>query len=203
MSQERYRTVLFFGAPGVGKGTQGMVLGRLPGFHHLSSGDIFRSLDKDSPEAKETASYSSRGELVPDDLTIRICSNGLRGRIDRGEYKPADDLLILDGIPRNVPQAEILKDSVNIVLIVCFVYSDENVMVERLKNRALQQNRSDDADENVIRRRFEIYRDQSEPVLDFYPKALIAEIDAVASPAEVLRNVLDVMIPLQKTHFGT
>ena len=203
MSQERYRTVLFFGAPGVGKGTQGMVLGQLPGFHHLSSGDIFRSLDKESPEAKEAVSYSSRGELVPDDLTIRICANGLQDRIDRGEYKPADDLLILDGIPRNVPQAEILKDTIHVLLIVCFVYSDENVMIERMKNRALQQNRSDDADENVIRRRFEIYREQSEPLLDYYPKELIAEMDAVATPAEVLRNVLDVMIPLQKTHFGT
>ncbi|MCH7688299.1 MAG: nucleoside monophosphate kinase, partial [Planctomycetes bacterium] len=196
MSQERYRTVLFFGAPGVGKGTQGMVLGQLPGFHHLSSGDIFRSLDKESLEGKEVASYSSRGELVPDDLTIRICTNGLQERIDRGEYKPADDLLILDGIPRNVPQAEILKDTVNILSIVCFVYSDENVMVERMKNRALQQNRSDDADENVIRRRFEIYREQSEPVLDFYPKELIAKIDAVATPAAVLRNVIDVLPPL-------
>ncbi|MCH7990721.1 MAG: nucleoside monophosphate kinase, partial [Planctomycetes bacterium] len=186
MSPERYRTVLFFGAPGVGKGTQGMVLGQLPGFHHLSSGDIFRSLDKESPEGKEFASYSSRGELVPDDLTIRICTNGLQGRIDRGEYKPADDLLILDGIPRNVPQAEILKDTVDIISIVCFVYSDESVMVERMKNRALQQNRSDDADENVIRRRFEIYREQSEPVLDFYPQELIAKIDAVATPAAVL-----------------
>ena len=197
MSQERYRTVLFFGAPGVGKGTQGMVLGQLPGFHHLSSGDIFRSLDKESPEGKQAASYMSRGELIPDDLTIRICTNGLQDRIDRGEYKPADDLLILDGIPRNVPQTEILKDTVNILSIVCFVYSDESVMVGRIKNRALQQNRSDDADENVIRRRFEIYREQSEPVLDFYPKELISKIDAVATPAEVLQNVLDVVIPLQ------
>jgi adenylate kinase len=86
---------------------------------------------------------------------------------------------------------------------VRFIYSDENVMVERMKNRALQQNRSDDADENVIRRRFEIYREQSELVLDFYPKELIAEVDAVATPAEVLRNILDVMVPLQKSHFGT
>ncbi len=201
MSPERYRTVLFFGAPGVGKGTQGMVLGQLPGFHHLSSGEIFRSLDKESPESEEVAFYLSRGELVPDDLTIRICTNGLQKRIDRGEYKPADDLLILDGIPRNVPQAEILKETVNILSIVCFVYSDENVMVERMKKRALQQNRSDDADENVIRRRFEIYREQSEPVLDFYPKELITEIDAVATPAEVLRNVLDVMIPIAQEHF--
>lgn len=203
MSLERYRTVLFFGAPGVGKGTQGMVLGQLPGFHHLSSGDIFRSLDKESPEAKEAASCSSRGELVPDDLTIRICTNGLQERIDRGAYKPADDMLILDGIPRNVPQAEILKNTINILSIVCFVYSNENVIVERMRNRALLQNRSDDADENVIRRRFEIYREQSEPVLDYYPRELIAEIDAIATPAEVLRNVLDVMVPLQNTHFGT
>ena len=202
MSQERYRTVLLFGAPGVGKGTQGKVLGLLPGFHHLSSGDLFRSLDKESPEAKEVASYISRGELVPDDLTIRICTNGLQNRIENGEYKPGGDLLILDGIPRSVSQSEILKNTVNILSIVCFVYSDETVMVERMKNRALQQNRSDDADENVIRRRFEIYREQSEPVLDFYPKELITEIDAVASPAEVLQNVLNVVVPLQKTHFG-
>ena len=69
---ERYQSVLLLGAPSVGKGTQGAVLGRIPGFHHISSGDVFRTIDINSKTGKKFYEYSSKGELVPDDLTIEI-----------------------------------------------------------------------------------------------------------------------------------
>ena len=67
---KRLKTILLFGAPGAGKGTQGKILGRIPGFFHLSSGDMFRALDPNSDLGQRVTSYSSKGELVPDDLTI-------------------------------------------------------------------------------------------------------------------------------------
>ena len=69
---DRYQTVLLFGAPGAGKGTQGKILGLVPGFFHLACGDVFRSLDVNSELGKEFLEYSSRGELVPDSLTIEM-----------------------------------------------------------------------------------------------------------------------------------
>ena len=66
----RYKTVLLFGAPGAGKGTQGKILGKVPGFYHLACGDVFRSLDMGSELGSKFMEYSSRGELVPDALTI-------------------------------------------------------------------------------------------------------------------------------------
>jgi adenylate kinase len=203
MSDPRYRTVLLFGAPGVGKGTQGKILGQLPGLFHISCGDVFRALDMRSPEGKEVYHYSSRGELAPDPLTIRIWKKGLDGQIALGRFKPEEDLLILDGIPRNVHQAEIIEDHLKVVQIVHLVCSDEEAMIDRIKRRAIHENRADDASDQIIRHRFEVYRDESAPVLGHYPQEMVCRIDSLPIPAEVTRNILNSLIPVIKRHFHT
>ena len=80
-AEKRFRCVLLFGPPGVGKGTQGGVLGNIPGFFHLAVGDVFRSIDINSPIGKKVYTYSSKGELVPDELTIEIWKQQARGTI--------------------------------------------------------------------------------------------------------------------------
>ena len=199
--QKRFRTVLLFGAPGVGKGTQGRILGTIPGFYHLSCGDVFRSIDIGSPEGKLIYQYSSRGELVPDELTIKIWRKGLDGRIGVSDYKPREDLLILDGIPRSPRQAELVEEHLQVLRIVHLVCGDEEAMIHRIKRRAIRENRYDDANEEVIRRRFEVYHRETQPVLDCYPQETVSAIDAIGSPAEVLRNVLECLIPIQNEHF--
>ena len=67
---DRFKTVLLFGAPGAGKGTQGKILGAIPGFYHLSCGDVFRTIDINSDIGKVFFEYSAHGELVPDDVAI-------------------------------------------------------------------------------------------------------------------------------------
>lgn len=195
MSHNPWPAILLFGAPGVGKGTNGRVLGSILGFHHLSSGEIFRALDAESPEGREAAACSSRGELVPDDLTIRIFDAVLSEMIARGEYHPEDDVLVLDGIPRTVRQAEMLSDSVDVLAVVSFQFADEDVMVERIRRRAVLENRADDADEETIRRRFEIYRRETEPVLRCYGETRVHAINAEGSPMRVARDLLDALIP--------
>lgn len=199
--QKRFRTVLLFGAPGVGKGTQGRILGTIPGFYHLSCGDVFRSIDIGAPEGKLIYQYSSRGELVPDELTIKIWRKGLDGRIGVSDYKPREDLLILDGIPRSPRQAELVEEHLQVLRIVHLVCADEEAMIHRIKRRAIRENRYDDANEEVIRRRFEVYHRETQPVLDCYPQEAVSAIDAIGSPAEVLRNVLECLIPIQNEHF--
>jgi adenylate kinase len=185
MPHAPYRAILLFGAPGVGKGTQGQRIGRLPGYRHVSTGDLFRSLDRDSTLGKEVRSYSERGILVPDDLTIRIFDDAIQRLIASGQFDPDQGTLVLDGIPRNVNQARSLDGQIRVARIIYLVSSDEQVMVGRMKRRAELEGRKDDTDEQVIRRRFDVYRGETKPVLECYPRDLIVEIDALGSPDEV------------------
>ena len=198
----RYQTLLLFGPPGVGKGTQGAILGRIPGFFHLSSGDVFRSIDINSAVGKTFLDYSSRGELVPDDITIQLWKRHLDARVVLTNYKPDFDLLILDGIPRNVNQAKLLDDHIQVLKVIHLVCKDEEATVQRIRKRALKQNRIDDGREDVIRRRFEVYHEQTQPVIEHYRREIIAEAEADGSPAEVLRNVLRIVEPVQSAHFA-
>jgi adenylate kinase len=197
MAAKIHMAVLLFGPPGAGKGTQGHILGTIPGFFHLSSGDVFRSLEIGSREGKEVYRYISKGQLVPDELTMKIWKKGLQGQIGVTAYKPYEDLLVLDGIPRNTRQAELLEAEVDIRRVVQLICKDEEQMIHRIKRRAIRENRVDDANEEVIRQRFAVYHEQSKPVLDHYPPEMIFQIDAMCSPAEVLKQVLEVLIPVQ------
>ena len=201
MSTTRYKTVLLFGAPGAGKGTQGKILGKVPGFFHLACGDVFRSLDLSSELGKKFLEHSSRGELVPDNLTIEMWQQNMHAQTVLSLYKPAVDLLILDGIPRSVAQAHEMREYLDVLRVIHLVCRDRDEMVRRMRKRALKENRLDDADEKVIRRRFEVYDKETAPVLACYPQKIISEVDAMGSPAEVLQHVHEVVVPVQNEHF--
>ncbi|MGP1310513.1 MAG: adenylate kinase family protein [Phycisphaerales bacterium] len=203
MSQgDKLKTVLLFGAPGAGKGTQGAILGGIPGFYHMSSGDMFRGMDPESDLGKTIRKYMTAGELVPDDVTIDLWRDHTRKLRESGAFDPRTHLLVLDGIPRNVNQASLLENDIDVLKIVHLAFADSDVAVERLKKRALKQNRADDAKEEVVRRRLDVYREETQPLLDHYSKPLIADVDAVGSPAQVLLEVLKVLAPIQAERFG-
>ncbi len=109
---------------------------------------------------------------------------------------------MLDGIPRNVAQAQALTKSLDVLRVIHLRCTDENAMMLRMRRRALKENRIDDADERVIRNRFDVYHAETYPVLEFYPKSIIAEIDAMGSPAQVFQRVLEVVVPVQDAHFN-
>ena len=197
-----YKTVLLFGAPGAGKGTQGKILARIPGFYHCSCGDVFRNMDLTSDLGRMFVEHSSRGELVPDDVTVRMWARAIRARAFLGDFKPSDDLLILDGIPRTLEQANLMDEHVEVIQVIHLTCSDENEMVRRLRRRAIKENRQDDADESVIRRRWRTYQEETAPVLGHYDASLITEVDAMGSPAQVLGDVLEHVVPSQDAHFS-
>ena len=198
MSDQRHAAILLFGAPGTGKGTQGKVLGELPGFFHLSSGDIFRSLDPDSEQGRAVDEHTSQGNLVPDDLTVTLWHNWLTQRIAAGEFDPAGELLLLDGIPRNVAQCQLIEDHVDVQLVLHLSSDDIEPLVQRILNRARLEGRADDGDESIVRHRVDVYRAESAPVLDFYPGERLADIDPDGTPAQVLARVLERVVPLQE-----
>jgi len=199
---ERYKTVLLFGTPGVGKGTQGKIMGTIPGFFHFATGDMFRSIDKNSPHGKTFHEYSSRGDLVPDAVTVGIWADAVEARVESGGYNPAEDLLILDGIPRTVEQARIMNEFVAVLKIVHLVCKNPDVVLERLRLRAVREGRHDDGDESVMRNRWAVYRRETAPLLETYPKDLIVEIDAVGTPAQVLLRTLQVVESVRRCHFA-
>src|SRR5438093_1058172 len=106
----KLKTVLLFGPPGSGKGTQGKLLGTLPGFVHVACGEVFRSIDLSSEVGKVFMKYSSKGELVPDDFTVRLWKEHIDRMVQFGALKPDSDVLVLDGIPRNVEQAKMREE---------------------------------------------------------------------------------------------
>lgn len=199
--EDLFRSIVLFGPPGAGKGTQGKILGTVPGFFHLSVGDVFRSIDIGSADGQQVYQYSSKGELVPDELTIRIWKKALHAYVALSRFKPREDLLVLDGIPRNAEQTELVKDHLKILKVVNMTCSDEEDMIHRIRRRAIRENRADDGNEDVIRQRFGVYREQSAPVLACFPDSMIAEVDANGSPAEVLQGILSCLIPIQNQHF--
>ena len=137
--EETFRSILLFGPPGVGKGTQGKILGTVPGFFHLSVGDVFRSIDIGSEDGKQVYHYSSQGQLVPDELTVRIWKKALHAYVALSRFKPREDLLVLDGIPRNVEQTELVKDHLDILKVVHMKCSDEEDMIHRMRRRAIRE----------------------------------------------------------------
>src|SRR5450432_176581 len=182
----KYKCVLLFGAPGSGKGTQGKILAAIPGFYHSSTGDIFRSLDLQSEMGRLFWDYSTRGELVPDEFTIKLWKNYMKGMELTNQFRPDSEILILDGIPRNVKQAKLLDDSIEVVKIVYLVCADLGKMVERLRRRALKENRIDDANDKVIQHRLEVYEQDTRPVLDCYPAEKIVRVDATISMLKIV-----------------
>jgi adenylate kinase len=186
----RYRTFILFGAPGSGKGTQGKTLGSIPRFFHCPCGDVFRSIDTRTPLGKAFLEYSSKGQLVPDDITVELWKEAIHAAVDAHKFKPDIDILVLDGIPRNVAQAKIMKDKIDVEKVFHLACPDRETLFQRLKKRALKDNRLDDANEEVIQKRLDIYEKESKPVLKHYPKECITVIDAMQPPAKVLFDIL-------------
>ncbi len=135
------------GAPGSGKGTQGKIIGAIPRFFHCACGDVFRQLDTRTELGRRFVEYSSKGELVPDELTVELWKNQIDRSEDSGVYKPDIDILVLDGIPRNAHQADMLAQYVEVTQVFHLSCPDREELMRRMRKRALKDNRLDDAKE--------------------------------------------------------
>jgi len=191
---QKYNSFLIFGAPGSGKGTQGASLGTIPRFFHFACGEVFRSLDTRTKLGRSFLEYSSRGELVPDEITIELWRARIKDTVESHAFKPDLDSLILDGIPRNIRQAELMQDIIDVKRIFHLSCPVRERLVDRMRKRALKENRFDDANEEVIRKRLQTYEEESRPLLEFYGPDLVVEIDATQSPVQVLHHILGVII---------
>lgn len=185
-----------FGAPGSGKGTHGKILGAIPGFFHCSCGDVFRSLSPDMPLGKVFVEYSSRGELVPDEPTIELWKNYTDKLTAGGRLDPKRNTLVLDGLPRNVHQAQMLDKFLNVIAVFYMCSANFENLVKRLQRRALKDNRLDDANLDVIRARLRTYERETKPVLNYYGKDMVHRINTDGTPPETFLKVLRQVVKL-------
>jgi adenylate kinase len=192
----KYRTILMFGAPGSGKGTHGKILGAVPGFIHCSCGEVFRNLSPETPLGKTFVEYSSRGRLVPDEPTVELWQQYAHGLTASGRFNPGRDTLVLDGIPRNVHQAEMLDDFLNVAAVFYMCSGNFENLVARLQRRALKDNRLDDANLEVIRQRLKTYERETKPVLNFYGKKIVHRINTDGTPPETFLKILRHVVKL-------
>ena len=192
----KFKTFILLGAPGSGKGTQGVSLGSIPRFYHFSMGDAFRSLDTRTEIGQEFLKYSSNGQLVPDEVTVRLWKAQIDAKVDSHEFKPDIDFLVLDGIPRNVRQAELMDQYIDVLQLFHISCPDRTKLFARMRKRALKENRLDDASDEILSERVATYDAVTKPVYDFYGGRREFEIDATQAPAKVLHDVIGRMMQL-------
>ena len=184
-----------FGAPGSGKGTHGRALGAIPNFFHCACGDAFRSMRPETELGKIFLKYSSQGQLVPDEPTITLWRQAVEGSMRAGRFHPDTDTLVLDGIPRNLHQAEMLKELLDVAAVFYLTDKREN-LIARMQRRALKDNRLDDANLDVIRERLITFEKETKPVLSFYGKKLVRRISTNGPPVETFLAILKKVVKI-------
>ncbi len=183
--------LLLIGPPGAGKGTQAVKLAETFGIPAISTGDIFRENVKNETElGKQAKAFMDRGEYVPDSLTNALVR-------DRLTWDDAKNGFLLDGYPRTEDQVneldEILKDAGQSLNAVVLITADTDEVVRRLLGRAAEQGRADDT-EDVIRRRLEVYAEQTAPLINIYShRNLVAEVDGLGAVDEVTGRILSAL----------
>ena len=183
--------LLLIGAPGAGKGTQAEKLSAAYSIPAISTGDIFRHNVKNETElGKQAKAFMDRGEYVPDSLTNDL----VRDRLSQADAK---DGFLLDGYPRTAEQVveldSILESAGTKLDVVVQLTADTDEVVRRLLNRAIEQGRADDT-EDVIRRRLEVYEEQTAPLTSTYAaRGLVVMIDGLGEVAEVTGRILEAL----------
>lgn len=173
--------VVLMGPPGSGKGTQAKLIAGEPGWVHISTGDLFRKhLREGTPLGRLADGYMSKGQYVPDDVTVGMVRERMR-EIGR------DERVVFDGFPRTVPQAESLETLLGElgrrVAGVLLIEVDREELASRLARRG--EGRVDDSPE-VARKRFDVYQEQTRPVVDHYErKGLLRRVPGVGSVEDV------------------
>jgi adenylate kinase len=183
--------LILMGPPGAGKGTQAKVVAEHFGIPAISTGDIFRAnVSKGTELGKKAQEYMDAGEYVPDEVTNLM----VRARIDEPDAAPG---FLLDGYPRTLAQVEELDGMVAFTghrldaVVVLTVDADE--IVARLLQRADTEGRADDT-ENVIRRRQEVYSEQTQPLIGVYrQRGIVLEIDGMGEVDDVTKRIFDAL----------
>jgi adenylate kinase len=179
------------GPPGAGKGTQAKYIAERHGIPAISTGDIFRAnVTQGTPLGVEAKKFMDAGEYVPDEVTNLM----VRNRIDEPDAEPG---FLLDGYPRTLAQVEeldgMIKFTGHALDAVLVLKVDDEELVQRLLQRAQVEGRADDTEE-VIRRRQELYNEQTAPLIDVYrDRGLLLEVDGMGDVDDVTQRLTEAL----------
>ncbi|KAH9951422.1 UMP-CMP kinase [Amylocystis lapponica] len=185
-------TVIFvLGGPGAGKGTQCANLVKDFGFCHLSAGDLLRAEQnrEGSQYGEMIRNYIKEGQIVPMEVTVKLLENAMRGALEEKRegdgWADGKGRFLVDGFPRKMDQAIKFDEEVCLSAQVLFFTTTEEEMLKRLMERGKTSGREDDNEES-IKKRFRVYKEQTMPVIEYYSKQhKVSTIDATASIDEV------------------
>ena len=183
--------ILLIGPPGAGKGTQAALLAQHFGIPAISTGDIFReNVRNETPLGLEAKAFMDRGEYVPDSLTNALVR-------DRLNQEDAVAGFLLDGYPRTIDQVDalddILEETEKKLDVVVQLTADSEELLRRLSGRAQEQGRSDVTPE-VIKRRLDVYEEQTAPLIDIYAsRSLVAKVNGLGEIADVTNRIIEVL----------
>ena len=185
--------ILLLGPQGSGKGTQAKRIKAMYGVAHIATGDMIREIkEQDTDVGRELKLVYDRGDLVSDDLMIRM----IESRLSRGDTLPG---FVLDGFPRTLPQAEALDElllelSRTLDIVFAFHVPDTQDLVERMRKRAAEENRSDDTPE-AIQRRLELYERETAPLVEYYrtTRGNVVGIHADRTVDEVFQEITEAL----------
>ncbi|MDR2621571.1 MAG: adenylate kinase [Dysgonamonadaceae bacterium] len=187
--------IVIFGAPGCGKGTQSELIAGKYHLYHISTGSVLRTeMEKQTELGKLAGEHIEKGHLVSDDLMIKMLADII-------ESNPNEKGFIFDGFPRTIAQGEaldrLLRDENESITAVLNLDVEEEILIERLLKRGEVQNRCDDTPE-TIRKRLEVYKAQTEPLIAYYKKQgklfMIKGHKPVGDVSEDIREILDRLI---------
>lgn len=210
--------IIMLGAPGAGKGTQAHMIAEKYHLPHVSTGDIFRANIKNGTElGKEAKGYMDRGELVPDELTVRIL-------LDRVAQEDCKNGYILDGFPRNIPQAEVLEKELEklgekIDAAIDMEVPDESIIRRMSGRRACSSCGAtyhivnvppkkegicdvcgealilrDDDKEETVQKRLDVYHEQTQPLIEFYTqKGILKTVDGTQDMMSVFQTITKIL----------
>lgn len=210
--------IVMLGAPGAGKGTQAKMIADQYSIPHISTGDIFRANIKEGTElGKEAKSYMDKGQLVPDELTVKIL-------LDRVAKEDCKNGYVLDGFPRTIPQAEVLEDALTklndkIDYAINVEVPDENIVRRMSGRRACLSCGAtyhivhippkaegvcdrcgkdlvlrDDDKEETVQKRLNVYHGQTQPLIDFYEKkGVLKEVDGTVDMKDVFAAITRIL----------
>jgi adenylate kinase len=183
--------ILLIGPPGAGKGTQAALLAQHFGIPAISTGDIFReNVRNETPLGLEAKAFMDRGEYVPDSLTNAL----VRDRLNQDDAAAG---FLLDGYPRTIDQVQelddILEETEAKLDVVVQLTADAEELLRRLSGRAQEQGRSDDTPE-VIKRRLDVYEEQTAPLIDIYAsRSLVAKVNGLGEIGDVTNRIIEVL----------
>lgn len=189
--------LILFGPPGSGKGTQATEIESKYGLNHISTGELFRyELKNDTDIGKEIKNYLDNGQLVPDEITIGMLKKKILSFTNPNGF-------LLDGFPRNINQAASLDQlfvelNSEVNLLVSLDIGEDEI-IKRILNRGKTSGRSDDNDVNIIKSRFKVYQDVTQPVFDYYKKEGKSKaIDGVGTIDQIFNRICCVIDEIKK-----